>query len=200
MRANLKTFGASALISFLFILPFIILEVVNRRRFNEEFPFNLFFVMWLNLFAISLILLPVVRSWWKRNPDKAEPVPAQRNTLLTSPRSATIISVVLFLSPFILALLDSLGWVSLQSLINGPDPEQFYLPGWFINNGVFLLQVAAGVVAAGPVARTLRAGGSLFAHPINLIIVVFLVSAMAYGLGSLIIDHWPCFMGVPGCD
>jgi len=39
-------------ISFLLILPFMIMEVINRRSFNEDFPFPLFIIMWL---------LPVLR-------------------------------------------------------------------------------------------------------------------------------------------
>jgi hypothetical protein len=178
----------------------MIMEVVNRRVFKEDFPVFLFFVMWFNMFAISLILLPFVRARRIGNQDMANPVPMQRNTLLTNPKSAAVISVVLLLSPGILFLLDSLGWVSQQSLINGPNPAQEYLPGLFISLGLFSLPVAAGIIACGPIVRTLRAGGSLFAHPINLIIVAFLLSTFAIGLVSLIIDQWPCFIGVPNCD
>ena len=199
MQTILKTLGSSALISFLLILPFMIMEVVNRRNFNEDFPFMLFFVLWLNLFAISLILLPIVRGRRTGNHDMANPVPTQRNTLLTNPRSAAMISVVLFLLPGILPLLDSVGWLSLDRLFNGPNPEVAYLPGQFISLSLILFPVAAGIIAGGPIVSTLRAGGSLFAHPIHLIIVVFIVSTFAIGF-SFIIDQWPCFIGVPNCD
>jgi hypothetical protein len=201
MQTMLKTLGSSALISFLLILPFMIMEVVNRRNFNEDFPFMLFFVMWFNLFAISLILLPIVRGRRTGNHDMANPVPTQGNTLLTNPKSVALISVVLILSPIILSLLDFFGWVSLDRLINGPNPEQLYVPGLFIALGLFFFPpVAGGIIVRGPIVRTLRAGGSLFAHPINLIIVVILLSITAIGLAGIIIDQWPCFIGVPTCD
>ena len=200
MHTILKTLGSSALIGFLLILPFMIMEVVNRRNFNEEFPFALFFGLWLNLFAISLILLPIVQVRRTANPDMAKPVPTQGNMLLTNPKSAALISVVLYLSPAIFPLLDSLGWVSLDRLFNGPNPEQLYVPGLFILFGLFWIPVAAGIIARGPIVRTLWAGGSLFAHRINLIIVVFIVATFAIGLTTLIIDQWPCFIGVPNCD
>jgi hypothetical protein len=200
MQTILKTLGSSALISLLPILPFMIMEVVNRRNYNEDFPFFLFFFMWFNLFAISLILLPTVQGRQTVDHNVAKPVPPQGNTLLTNPRSAAVISVVLFLFPVILSWLDSLGWVPLQSLINGPNPEQDYLPGMIISLGLFSFPVAAGIVARGPIVRTLRAGGSLFAHPIHLIIVVFLLAIFGVGWASLIIDQWPCFIGVPQCD
>jgi hypothetical protein len=200
MQTSLKTLGSSALISLLLILPFMIMEVVNRRNFNEGFPVFLFFIMGFNLFAINLILLPIVRGRWTGNQNRGNPVPTHGNTLLTNPNSAALISVVVFLFPVILFLLASLGWAPLDRLFNGPNPEQLYLPGAFIVLVLFSIPVAAGIIAAGPIVRTLRAGGSLFVHPINLIIVVFILSIFAIGLASLIVDQWPCFIGVPNCD
>ena len=42
MKTMLKTFGSSMLLSSLITLPFMIMEIVNRRNYNEEFPFALF--------------------------------------------------------------------------------------------------------------------------------------------------------------
>jgi hypothetical protein len=200
MQTMLKTLGSSALTSFLLILPFMIMEIVNRRNFHEDFPVMLFFVMWLNLFAVSLILLPIVLGWQTGNRDRANLVPTQGNTLLTNPRWAAIISVVVFLSPGILPLLDSVGWLSTDRLFNGPNPAVAYLPGMFLSLGLILFPIAAGMIAGRPIVHTLRAGGSLFAHPINLIFVVVISFLFAAGLVSLIMDQWPCFMGVPNCD
>jgi amino acid permease len=200
MQTMLKTIGSPALISLLLILPFMLMEVVNRRNFNEDFPFMLFFVLWLNLFAISLILLPIVRGRRTGNRDMAHPVPTQGNTLLTNPRSAAIISVVLFLSPGALPLLDFIDWLSLDRLFNGPNPEVAYLPGMFMSLGLILFPVASGIIAGRPIVNTLRAGGSLFAHPLHLIIVVVISFLFATGVFGMIVDQWPCFIGVPNCD
>jgi hypothetical protein len=200
MQTILKPLGLSGLISLLLILPFMIMEVVNRRNFHEDFPFMLFFVLWLNLFAISLILLPIVRGRRTGNHDMANPVPTQRNTLLTNPRSALMISVVLFLFPGILPLLDSVGWLSLDHLFNSPNPEVAYLPGQIISLGLILFPVVAGIIAGRPIVYTLRAGGSLFAHPLHLIVIVVISFLFAAGLVNLIVDQWPCFLGVPNCD
>ncbi|MDQ3005621.1 MAG: hypothetical protein M3R47_09600 [Chloroflexota bacterium] len=205
MQTILKTIGPSALTSFLLILPFMVMEVVNRRNFNEGFPIVLFFVMWLNLFAISLILLPIMRGRWTVKHDMANPVPTQGNTLLTNPRLALMISAVLILSVVILSLLDSLGWAPMERLLNGPNPEQIYVfgvrvPSQFIAFILISIPVVAGIIAGGPIISTLRAGGSLFAHPINLIIVFVISFLFTVGLVSLIVDQWPCFVGVPNCD
>jgi hypothetical protein len=200
MQTILKPLGSSALIGFLFILPFMIMEVVNRRNFKEEFPTFLFFAMWLNLFAVSVILLPILRARRTGTHDMANSASTKGSTLLRNPRSAAITSVVLFLSPGILPLLDSVGWLSLDRLFNGPNPEVAYLPGMVMSLGLLLFSVAAGIVASRPIVNTLRARGSLFAHPINLIIVVLLLSTFVIGLATLIIDQWPCFVGVRNCD
>ena len=200
MQSILKTLGSSALISFLLIVPFMIMEIVNRRNFNEDFPFMLFFVMWLNLLAISLILLPIMRGRRTGNQDMANPIHPRGNTLLTNPRSAAIISVVIFLSPGILPLLDFVGWLSLDRLFNGPNPEVAYLPGMFMILSLILFPIAAGIIAGGPIISTLRSGGSLFAHPLHLIIVIVISFLFAAGVVGLIVDQWPCFVGVPNCD
>jgi hypothetical protein len=205
IQTILKPLGSSVLISLLLILPFMIMEVVNRRHLNEEFPSALFFAMWLNLFAISLILLPIVRGRRTGDQDMANPVPAQGNTFLTNPRSAAMISVAIVLSLVIVSLLDSLGWGALERLLNGPNPEQLYVfrirvPSQFIALVLLSLPVAAGIIAGRPIVSTLRAGGSLFAHPLNLIIVVFISSTFTIGFASFIMDQWPCFIGVPNCD
>jgi uncharacterized transporter YbjL len=97
-------------------------------------------------------------------------------------------------------LLDTVGWLSMDRLFNGPNPEVAYLPGLVFSLGLILFPIGAGIIAGRPIANTLRAGGRLFAHPINLIIVVFILSTFAIGFASFIIDQWPCFVGVPNCD
>jgi hypothetical protein len=200
MQTMLKTVGSPALISLLLIFPFMIMEVVNRRNFNEGFPFMLFYLLWFSLFSTSLILLPILRARRTANRDMANPLPTQRNALLANPRSAALMSTVLFLAPGILPLLDAVGLLSADRLFNGPNPEVAYLPGLFIFLILLLFPVAAGVVACGPIVRTLRAGGSLFAHPIHLIIVVVISFLFATGVVGMIVDQWPCFMGIPNCD
>ncbi|GAB4577627.1 MAG: hypothetical protein Fur0022_03580 [Anaerolineales bacterium] len=200
MQTILKTFGSSGGISFLLILPFMIMEVVNRRNFNEDFPAFLFFIMWLNLFAAILILLPIVLGKRTGNRDMINPVPPQGNALLTNPRSALTVSSILILFIVILSVLSSLGWEPLERLINGPNPEVTYLPGAFITVSLISIPIAAGIIAGRPIVSTLQAGGSLFAHPLHLIIVVVISLLFATGVVSLIVDQWPCFIGVPVCD
>jgi len=59
VKANLK---ASAVSSSALVLPFMILELLNRRSFREGFPIPLFIAMWLLPFAFTLILIPTVAA------------------------------------------------------------------------------------------------------------------------------------------
>jgi len=48
--------------------------------------------------------------------------------------------------------------------------------------------------------RNLRAGNSLMANPINLLLAVAILTLIAMTWGGLLIDQIPCLMGVPNCD
>jgi hypothetical protein len=103
--ANLRS---PALISLLLVLPFMILELVNRRTFNEGFPIPLFVIMWV---------LPIL---------------------------------------FIATLM--------------------------------------------PIVRNVRAGNSIIASPVNLLIRIVILAFIAWMWTGLLIDQMPCFLGVPNCD
>jgi hypothetical protein len=50
------------MISFLLIVPFMIMEAVNRRNFNEGFPFPLFIIMWFLPVLFIFTGTPIVRN------------------------------------------------------------------------------------------------------------------------------------------
>ena len=169
MRLILTNLGSSAFISFIIVLPFMVMEFVNRQSFfisgKESFPTGLFIMLWLLSMLFFLILMPIVRSLGEGHNIMATPAPTQGSTLLTNPKSAAMISIALILSFAIVAWLDYLRWVPLDRLFNGPNPEQPYLPGLLIALAFSSIPVAAGFIARGPIVNTLRAGGSLFRIP-----------------------------------
>ena len=190
MQTIRKTLGSPLLVSLLFILPFMIMEVVNRRSLKEGFPFMLFFGLWLNLFAVSLILLPIMRAWRAGDHDMENSAPAKGDTLLITPKSVLITGLVIIL------------FAAIVPLFSGPSSEVFgmQVPSQFIAFAFLSIPLALGVIAAKPIVRTLRAGGSLFAHPLPLILVVLISFFFVMSVISLIVDQWPCFVGVPICD
>lgn len=200
MRITLKNLVSFALASFLLNLPLMIMEVVNRRHLNEVFPFVLFLGFWLVPFTISLFLLPIVQAWRARKHDLPNSVLPQSNSLLTNPRLSATISIALLLLFLMRFVLIALGWESLERLLNGPNPELPYLPGQIVAFLLGFLPVAAGIIAGRPIVNTLRTGGSLVAHPLHLIIIVALSLLFSAGFIFLLIDQWPCFIGVPNCD
>ena len=74
MQTLLTNLRLPAVISFLLILPLMIMEVVNRRNFNEGFPIPLFVIMWLLPMLFLLILIPIVRNLRAGNSILANPI------------------------------------------------------------------------------------------------------------------------------
>lgn len=57
----LKSFGALLLISATLVAPFVVLQLINRRTFHEDFPYVLFTFMSLHSLFIVLLLTPAIR-------------------------------------------------------------------------------------------------------------------------------------------
>jgi hypothetical protein len=74
MKNILTNLRSPAIISFILVSPFMILEWVNRRNFHEGFPVTLFGVMWLLPVAFILILMPIVRNVRSGNRIMANPI------------------------------------------------------------------------------------------------------------------------------
>jgi hypothetical protein len=130
----------------------------------------------------------------------------QRGTMknmLTSPTGSAIISFLLFLPVTILFLLlifniePPLG--PLKPLVTAP-PDQPDVVGSLIALGLFLLLPVAFLTNLAPIVRSLRAGNGLMGYPINLFVAVAILTVFGMIIASLIIDQYPCWIGVPNCD
>ncbi|HEX5809719.1 MAG TPA: hypothetical protein VFY25_13715 [Anaerolineales bacterium] len=62
MKNLLTNVRTPAVMSLLLVLPFMILELVNRRQYSEGFPVALFGVMWLLPVVFLWILIPILRK------------------------------------------------------------------------------------------------------------------------------------------
>ncbi len=74
MKTALTNLGLPALIGLLLVLPFMLMELVNRWNYQEGFPVNLFGMMWLSAVAFVVILMPIVRNVRAGNSLMANPV------------------------------------------------------------------------------------------------------------------------------
>ncbi len=115
-------------------------------------------------------------------------------TILTNPKSAAIISFLLALPFVILFLLFMLGI----------EPRIGALEHSFIGSaivfGATFLFLAALIVSLRPLVRNVRAGISIKANPINLLLAVAILLLIIIFAGGSIVDQYPCWIGVPNCD
>jgi hypothetical protein len=172
MKNILTDLRLPAIISFLIVLPFMLLDflfgiVTRLNTFNLRNALDfivLFGFLWLALASILFILLPIVRNLRAEDTIRANPVRTQGNAIkdiLANPKSAAIISFMLAL-PFVAILsLLTLGIEPplgpLEPLLNNSDPDQPDVLGSLIVLGAFLLAVLACIIARAPIVRTMRA-------------------------------------------
>lgn len=74
MKNTFTNFRSPALIGVLFVIPFIVMEVVNTRNINAVFNIPLFGIMWLLPTIFIIILMPVIRNVRTGNSFAAKPV------------------------------------------------------------------------------------------------------------------------------
>ena len=215
MKNILTNLRLPAIISFLIVLPFMLLDFMfvivkrlNTFSLRNALDFTVIFgFLWLGLAAIILILMPIVRNIRVGNNCMANAVLTQGSAMtniFTNPKSAAIVGFILalpfvtLLSLLLLGIEPPLG--PLEPLLNNPNPDQPDVLSSLIVLGAFLLSVLACVIVRAPIVRTMRAGGSLLAHPINLMLAVVILSFITMLVVGLIVDQYPCWIGVPNCD
>lgn len=121
-----------------------------------------------------------------------------------SSRSAAIGGVLLAL-PF--AILFTLLLVGGDPPSFGPfetllaaEVDQPNVVGSAIVFGAWLLAAVAFVVNIDPIVRDARAGRSIGTHRANLLVAVVALFFVAFFVGAIIVDQYPCWIGVPNCD
>jgi len=74
MKNILTSLRSPAIISLLLVVPFMILELVNRRNFNEGFPVPLFGFLWILPILFIITMMPIVRNIQAGNSIIANPI------------------------------------------------------------------------------------------------------------------------------
>ena len=74
MKNILTNLRSPAIISLVLVVPFMILELVNRRNFNAGFPIPLFVFMWLLPMLFIFTVMPIVRNVRAGNGIVANPI------------------------------------------------------------------------------------------------------------------------------
>lgn len=204
MKNNRTSLKTSMLIGFFFVFPFMILEWVNRREFDESFPGPLFALLWLGVTGIALLLTPIVRTRraGKENPKNLDFASENVATPGTKPLSSSVLPAFLLALPFMAIATMFIFKIEppFSRLLGNPDPNKPDIAGSLIVAAAFLLAVIAAVIVRVPIIRTMRAGGGLFAHRANVALATMLLFFIASLVIGLFVDQLPCFMGVPNCD
>lgn len=121
-----------------------------------------------------------------------------------TPQTAAITGLVLALPFAVLFAHVILGrepdFGPLQPLLTSADPDQPNVRGTLIALSTVLLVLAAFVLNLMPTLRAVRAGGSIAAHPANLILAIVTCASILMVIGSIVVDQYPCWIGVPNCD
>jgi hypothetical protein len=66
--------------------------------------------------------------------------------------------------------------------------------------GLLWLLATVFFIVATSIARSVRAGDRLLAHPVSLLFRLGFLVLVALLWGGFFIDQLPCFLGVPNCD
>jgi hypothetical protein len=68
MRPFISKLKLPALISLFLVVPFIVLELVNRRNLPEDFPIVLFLFLWVLSIIFISVLTPIIHGFWREKP------------------------------------------------------------------------------------------------------------------------------------
>jgi hypothetical protein len=176
-------FGAAALCGLLIVATPRLIEIWYPPQIEPgESPPSyvlLFFVNWL---VFTFIFTPIV------NGLRAGEHLSIKHCLI--PLGAAVLFGLLLIAPF--AFMEYWNNPRIQSGEFRFPVMLFY--GLWLAPTIFFL-------TATPIVRSLRAGESILAQPLALLLRVALLGFLAIGWVNLLRDQMPCFLGgVPGCD
>jgi hypothetical protein len=183
MKYWLRTFGVAALVA----LP-VVGSVFSLSFFSDNpeiqsgkssFPFSDFFRSWL---ILALIFTPIVSGL--RSGESMS-----RKQWFATLGGAVLFGLLL-IAPF--AFMERWNNPVIRSG-KFPFPYTLFFGLWLMPTVFFL--------GATPIVRRWRAGESILAHPVALLLRVAFLAIVAIGWVNLVLDQMPCFLGgVPGCD
>jgi len=99
--------------------------------------------------------------------------------------------VPVIVSSFLVIPLIALEWINRRSFHEG-------FP--FVLFGILWLLPIAFFSVLLPIVRDMRAGNNIFANTDKLLLKVAFLAFIALLWGGIILDQFPCFLGVPNCD
>jgi hypothetical protein len=120
--------------------------------------------------------------------------------IIANPNYAAIVSFLLAL-PFMTLFLSFM--LGLEPSLGPLDPAFKSINGHlgsFIVLGMFLLLLAGLALCVIPVVRSKKTGNGVIANPINLFLAIVIITFIVAFIGAIVVDQYPCWIGVPNCD
>ncbi len=105
-------------------------------------------------------------------------------------------SLVNLRSPAIISLVLVFPFMILEAVNRRNFHEGFPIPLF----GFMWLLPMIFILTVTPIVRNVRAGNSILANPISLLLRVALSALVAWMWAGILIDQMPCFLGVLNCD
>ncbi len=128
----------------------------------------------------------------------------QRNSMnekISNSRRAAIVSFILALPMTIMFFLFKFGIEPpFAAWLDDPDPDKPDVIGSLIVLVLALLLPVAFIIILRPIGQSIRVGNGLAASPLNLILAAGIFLVFAFFVGHIVVDQYPCWMGVPNCD
>jgi hypothetical protein len=124
-------------------------------------------------------------------------------TILTNPKSVAMISLLLALPFMTLLLMVTLGVEPnlgpLEALFVMPEdrPNVF---GSIIVLGLLIFLLVALIINLLLIRKGICAGEKITAHSLNLILSVAYFLFIILFVSAIVVDQYPCWIGVPNCD
>jgi hypothetical protein len=121
-------------------------------------------------------------------------------TIRTKPGSAAIGSFLLALPSVILTLLVMLGIEPSLGPLDRLLTENGSHLGSIIALGAALLLLVAFIVSISSILRSVRAGNGITSKPASLLLAIATLFFIVLIAGGIVVDQYPCWIGVPNCD
>jgi len=122
------------------------------------------------------------------------------HALLIRPKSSAIISILLAL-PFAYLFLHFILEIELRFEPLDPilEAQNNHLGSWIVLGALVFLVIGL-IVSVIPIARNFQEGGNLMANPINFAIAIALLVLIVSFFGLIVVNQYPCWIGVANCD
>jgi hypothetical protein len=123
--------------------------------------------------------------------------------ILAHPTAAALIGLLLALpgmTLFVLLVLNIEPPLGPLAPLVEPPAQGPAVVGSLIALSFFVLLIAAFSLNLRPLLRIVRAGAGVLARPLNFLVALVTLSFILSIVGGIVVDQYPCWMGVPNCD